>query len=220
MTRGGSSEEKVLCVPRATLEAAGVGQGFTPLRDFRLGALYDPGLTRFVARGRAERDESLKQVIPYGVVNSGAGVLGYVRARGGGEARLRGRFSIGWGGHVNPEDKDAGHCLWRELAEELEVENRPFAPAFLECVGAVNDDSNPVGRVHVGLVFRVDWSFRPGWLPRPQSRDPGVGRLSWHSPSALLAYARDPETLPAGVEMETWSRHVIEALPVVLAVDG
>jgi predicted NUDIX family phosphoesterase len=111
----------------------------------------------FVERARAERTPSWKQVIPYCVVSNGAEVLLTRRRAKGGEARLHDKLSIGIGGHINPVDHDDdadGEDLLlaaarREIEEELEVRGT----FELRLVGFLNDDSNAVGAVHVGLVF-------------------------------------------------------------------
>ena len=82
----------------------------------------------------------------------------FKRLRRGGEKRLFDKLSIGIGGHVNPEDAIAREpggesCPLengsrRELAEELTIEG----PLRTHSAGILNDDSNPVGAVHVGLV--------------------------------------------------------------------
>jgi predicted NUDIX family phosphoesterase len=113
----------------------------------------------FVERAYAERRPELKQVIPYSVIECGGRVLLFRRLASGGEARLHHKHSIGIGGHVNPEDAgpntvsrpsrgviDAG--TRRELEEELAVRGA----YVIRRVGILNDDSNPVGAVHVGVV--------------------------------------------------------------------
>lgn len=115
----------------------------------------------FVERRHAEIDPSLKQVIPYCVVARGDEVFLMRRLSGGGEARLRGKRSIGVGGHVNPIDDvvdeqqdviEAG--MLRELEEEMVLPSTWSSHA----VGLLNDDTTEVGSVHVGLVqvVRVD----------------------------------------------------------------
>ena len=114
----------------------------------------------FVERDHAERTPSLKQVIPYSLVVRGGRVLCLRRTRGGGEARLHDKLSIGVGGHVNPEDlpgdeggDDRVRMLERATHREVAEEELSIEGAYtLERVGLLNDDSNPVGAVHVGLV--------------------------------------------------------------------
>ncbi|HVR75348.1 MAG TPA: hypothetical protein VMT52_13510 [Planctomycetota bacterium] len=113
----------------------------------------------FAPRDAAEGDPSLKQVIPYAIVVHGDQVLLLKRSKKGGEARLHEMFSLGVGGHVNPEDgegggvRDAVHRAFdRELREEIVLTGTPER----EALGVVNDDSNAVGRVHIGLVYRLE----------------------------------------------------------------
>src|SRR4051794_4402606 len=57
----------------------------------------------FAPRGQVEEDDRFVQVIPYIVLSWDGCVLSYQRV-GGGEARLRGRRSIGFGGLINLSD--------------------------------------------------------------------------------------------------------------------
>ena len=108
-------------------------------------------------RAEVEDDPSWKQVIPYLVLRDGERIFLLRRTRAGGDARLHELYSIGVGGHVNPEDVDPLGGLRREWAEELAAD---FEPDF-QAVGILNDDGNPVGRVHLGLVYSADATGRP-----------------------------------------------------------
>ncbi|MFH2007825.1 MAG: NUDIX domain-containing protein [bacterium] len=109
----------------------------------------------FVEREHAEQNSSLKQIIPYTLVLHGDQIFLVRRTSGGGEQRLYGKRSIGIGGHINPED-DSGdradlvfQCARREMDEELLI----TAPYSIRPVGVINDDANPVGSVHFGVVL-------------------------------------------------------------------
>lgn len=117
----------------------------------------------FVERELAERTPAWKQPIPYAIVTGPEGVFLVRRLDGVGESRLAGKLSIGLGGHVDPGDAEdltlqarrteAGVDLLarataRELAEELAIEGE----YDVRTVGLLNDDTNPVGAVHVGVV--------------------------------------------------------------------
>jgi predicted NUDIX family phosphoesterase len=111
----------------------------------------------FVERAYAEKTPLLKQVIPYTIVQVGERVLVLRRLDRGGERRLHGKLSIGVGGHINPQDHAEGESpiergARRELAEELDISGT----YDLRIAGLLNDDSNPVGAVHVGLVQVAD----------------------------------------------------------------
>ncbi len=165
----------------------------------------------FVERAYAERTPSLKQVIPYCVVARGDEVFLIRRTRSGGDARLFDKLSIGIGGHVNPEDAvsegaaDVPACpieagTRRELHEEL-VLTGSFET---RSVGILNDDSNSVGAVHVGLVRVVtvegDAAIR--------ETDVLEGRWVSH---AELHRLRDE-----GANFETWSALLLERLDELL----
>jgi predicted NUDIX family phosphoesterase len=189
-------DERVLVIPTEALHRAGLFQGFTPEAGRYLPPLLDPALMRFVPRGPAESDPSLKQLIPYAVLRHGGRVFHYGRA-GGGEARLRSRRSVGLGGHINDTDGLAGPEAYRagflrELAEEADI-----APGWTETViGLINDDSTPVGQVHLGIVHLVELAS-----PEVTLRE-----------AALVARGFDAVAdLRREIEgFETWSRFLLE----------
>ena len=149
-------DEMVLGVPSRLLEALEIGQGFQPEVEARLEVLLDPRNSRFRPRSRAEQDPEFKQLIPYVLIQKGDRWLHYVRGTSSGEKRLVHMGSIGIGGHINPEDESLFQrgrefyeaALQRELSEELSLDGMfPTRP-----LGLLNDDSTPVGRVHLGIV--------------------------------------------------------------------
>ncbi len=125
-----------------------------PIEPF-LDAARDHG--EFRPRAEAEVDPSWKQIIPYLLLRDGERIFLMRRTRAGGDERLHDRYTIGIGGHVNPEDADVIGGLRREWAEEIEAD---FEPEF-QPVGVLNDDDNAVGAVHLGLVFSADAASRP-----------------------------------------------------------
>lgn len=155
--------ERVLVVPTdLILGCLGTAlPGFYPGLEERCLAIVD-AVGRFVERAPAEEDPGLKQVIPYGVLCWRDQVLLLRRSRRGGDVRLQSRSSLGVGGHVNPVDAEGGgplrsavaRAFERELHEELCVD-APYAAAP---IGLLNDDTNSVGQVHIGVVYRVELS--------------------------------------------------------------
>lgn len=109
----------------------------------------------FVERPRAETDPSLKQIIPYSYLAWDGKIFLLRRYSTQTEARLHHKLSIGVGGHINPGDPGPGSVLEggavRELHEEVEIRS----PYRLHLEGFLNDESNEVGQVHFGLVYRV-----------------------------------------------------------------
>jgi predicted NUDIX family phosphoesterase len=168
MTPSDPHAERVLVVPSVELDQLGRFQGFHHEADRYLSALLVPGLATFRSRAEVEDDPSLKQVIPYVVFRSGDTVFCYTRGGGGGEARLRRRRSLGVGGHVAEADAEGRGTLdayEMALRRELDEEVRIDSPGTLRRVGLINDDSTPVGSVHLGVVH-VYLLERPAVTPR------------------------------------------------------
>jgi len=175
-------------------------QGFSAEADRYLSALLVPEFAEFRARRDVEDDPSFKQIIPYVVFRSGDSIFTYRRGKTQGEARLHRLRSLGVGGHVAEEDAEGRgtldayeSALRRELDEEVEI----GSPGRITRVGLINDDSSPVGMVHLGVVHIYDLD-RPSVVPR----------------EAGLA---DPEFLSVAVlrelraEFETWSQIFLNA---------
>jgi predicted NUDIX family phosphoesterase len=198
--------EEVLVVPRSVLEEIGTFQGFqSEGLDSAVSRLLDPASHFFMDRGAAEDDPSHKQLIPYCVFRHEGRILHYTRGKAGGEARLHAKISVGVGGHVNPVDTGGGRigpdayhaAVSREIEEELELAGGYRS----RIIGLLNDDSNPVGQVHLGIVHLVDLVD-----DRVSSRE-----------DALLDLAFSPLDVLAGPEferLETWSqlcvRHLVD----------
>jgi predicted NUDIX family phosphoesterase len=189
----GIAEELVLVVPRAVVVP---GDGWHGVRTVDMGQVLEVIARHgsFQPRGRMEEDPSFKQVIPYLVLRDHERWFLMRRTRAGGDARLHDRWSIGVGGHLNPGDVDVPGGLRREWREELDA---AFEPAF-ELVGLLNDDTTPVGSVHVGLVFVADAAGRP------------VAIRETHKLEGAFA---DTDAV-RGVRdaMESWSQLVFDAL--------
>ena len=151
-----SEPELVLGLPREVVPG---GLDWHGVRGVSLEPLLDAATQHgeFRPRSDAENDASWKQLIPYLLVRDGERIFLMRRTRAGGDARLHDLFTIGVGGHVNPEDGGILGGLKREWAEEIEAD---FEPDFRP-LGVLNDDDNPVGAVHLGLVFEADAGGRP-----------------------------------------------------------
>ena len=196
-----SSAERVLVVSGAEFDRLGRFQGFSTEADRYLRALLVPEFATFRPRSEVEDDPSLKQIIPYVVFRSGVEVFCYTRGSGGGEARLRRRRSLGVGGHVAEADADGRGtfdayeiALRRELDEEVAIDS----PGILRLVGLINDDSTPVGAVHLGSVHIYD-------LERPAVRP-------LETDLAETGFVRLDRLRESWDEFETWSRICIEAI--------
>ena len=197
--------EFVLVVPRERLFDGRTPHGFEPFpesgggeRERVLSRIREHGF--FVERRHAEKDPSMKQVIPYALFERDGGIFLMRRLPRGGEARLHGKLSVGVGGHINPVDgaEDAlAAGLRREVEEEVEVEGTWEAvPA-----GILNDDTTAVGSVHFGLVYRV----RPSGSVRVRERDALEG--SFAPRAEVLRLLREERE-----RFESWSALLLDRI--------
>ena len=194
--------ELVLVLPRERVPGGSDFRGLRAADPDDLVALRSAVVAhgRYLPRPDAEEDPAFKQIIPYVVVRDGPRVFLMERTDAGGDARLHGKASIGGGGHLNPVDDGEDSLmsgLSREWSEELEA---GWNPEF-RLVGMLNDDSNPVGSVHLGIVFEVDAAGRSVDV---RERDKLVGRFA------------DADALAAAWDrLETWSQLVATAMGLV-----
>jgi len=165
-----------------------------------INALFSKCDFHTVDRDRAERNTLLLQVVPYVVVfapvDGETKVLVYNRGEIESEGRLHGKTSIGVGGHIEWEDLDAADgsalralevCAQRELYEEFGIYYPHTTQLYYDSL--IYDDSNDVGKVHLGVLMKV-LTYRPELL---------FSRFdyNWES-QANLSNALD--------NMEPWSR--------------
>lgn len=215
---------EVLVVDRAAFFGGDWPQGFQPIAADTADAFLRRAAqqARFEPRPVAETTPAWKQWIPYCVLRCAAaepggepGVFLVQRTRGQGEARLHGAWSIGLGGHVEPEDA-AGDRSWRdhgaeffacsllrELREELDWRLEQVPQPRL--VGLINDDSTEVGSVHAGLAYLLEVP-----LPLAHAKERvGIREVSkMRGGFTHLAELRKLWQNPA--VLESWSRLLME----------
>jgi predicted NUDIX family phosphoesterase len=199
--------ENVLVVRRSLFDELGSFQGlcFEPQRY--VGALLSRGNNFFLPRAQAEGDPAYKQIIPYALIVHERRVLHYVRGKKAGEQRLVAKGSIGIGGHMNDTDESlfafdeaayrAG--VEREVKEEIRIQ----APFTDRIVALLNDDSNEVGQVHLGIVHVFELAE-----PKVDKAEAVITNISFLSREELLA-RRD--------SLETWSQVCVESLDRLVA---
>ncbi len=106
----------------------------------------------FFPRSRMETDPTYKQIIPYMVFKYSDRYFLMQRTPASGEQRLKDKFTLGIGGHVRMEDL-TDNSLWSWASREFEEEIEYKGNLKISTLGILNDDSNSVGQVHVGLVL-------------------------------------------------------------------
>jgi predicted NUDIX family phosphoesterase len=145
-------------------------------------------------------------LIPYCVFRCGDRILHYTRGKSGGESRLHAKISVGVGGHVNPVDTDGGKtgpaayhaAVTREIEEELDLPEEHEH----RIIALLNDDSNAVGQVHLGIVHLVDLKS-----DAVASREDALADLGFTEISDLNG--------PLFDRLETWSQFCIRHLAEV-----
>ena len=201
------SDEQILVVRRTLFEQLGAFQGL----NFDIGHYLPALLARennfFTARQPAETNPELKQIIPYVLLVHEGRVLHYVRGKKAGEQRLVAKGSVGIGGHMNDGDEGlfaldkaaykAG--VQREVNEELNVETE-FTN---HVVALLNDDSNPVGQVHLGVVHIFKLAS-----DRVSKREQMITNLGFLTREELLARREN---------LESWSQICVDHLDQLLA---
>jgi predicted NUDIX family phosphoesterase len=196
--------ERVLVVPTELFHRLGYFQGFSDQVGCYLGELLDARNTSYRPRGEMEENPGFKQLIPYVIFRhrtpDGDFIFQYTRGKGMGENRLHSKRSVGVGGHIAIEDQVSDDAvpynegLWRELAEEVIIDT-PFTE---QCIGLINDDETPVGRVHLGVVHLVDVE-----RPAVQSRETEILDSGFRPASQLLVELD---------RFESWSQICLRAL--------
>jgi len=199
-----TQDEQVLVVERKVVEQEGLFHGLMFDTQRYVRKLFAAGVPRFMRRSEAETNPDYKQIIPYVIMTHGGKYLSYVRGQRAGEKRLVGNRSIGIGGHINPGDNlplftvdfydTYVAAVEREVAEEVLVDTRHTD----RVVALLNDDSNAVGQVHLGVVHC--WTLD---APNVTRREQMITQLSFMSAAELRAI-RD--------SMETWSQLCLDGL--------
>ncbi|HEX2746803.1 MAG TPA: hypothetical protein VHM91_02295, partial [Verrucomicrobiales bacterium] len=143
---------------------------------------------------------------PYALFHCNGRFLHYVRGGKSGEKRLADKGSLGIGGHINSEDAAQASLekdtyltgVDREMNEELLL-NTGYRQRI---VALINDDSNEVGQVHIGVVHLFDLDSED-----VAANEAPITNLEFLS-RADLELRRD--------KLETWSTICLDHLHLIL----
>ena len=147
--------EQVLVVRREDIFPDGAWHGFVTESLDRYQAVIRER-HEFRPRAEVEEDPSYQQIIPYVVFRHGDRYFLTHRLRASSEKRLRKLYSLGIGGHINPGDLESGDPILDGLKREWEEEVVYEGHFEAKLLGLLNDESAPVSKVHLGVVFLVD----------------------------------------------------------------
>jgi len=202
-------DESVLVIKRELFDEIGTFQGISTEIDKYLQAFLNPSNNFFIHRELAEDDPTHKQIIPYAIFKHGDKFLRYLRGKKSGEQRLASKSSIGIGGHINQDDFNSSSLekdtyltgIEREINEELiincDYNNLPIA--------LINDDSNDVGQVHLGVVHLFDLES-----DQVEAGEANIENLEFLSSDDLL---REKDNL------ESWSQICVDHLDEIIKLN-
>ena len=202
-------DESVLVIKRELFDEIGTFQGISTEIDKYLPAFLNPSNNFFIHRELAEDDPTHKQIIPYAIFKYGDKFLKYLRGKKSGEQRLASKSSIGIGGHINQDDFNSSSLekdtyltgIEREINEELiincDYNNLPIA--------LINDDSNDVGQVHLGVLHLFDLES-----DQVEAGEANIENLEFLSSEDLL---REKDNL------ESWSQICVDHLDEIIKLN-
>ena len=202
-------DESVLVIKRELFDEIGTFQGISTEIDKYLPVFLNPSNNFFIHRELAEDDPTHKQIIPYAIFKHGDKFLRYLRGKKSGEQRLASKSSIGIGGHINQDDFNSSSLekdtyltgIEREINEELiincDYNNLPIA--------LINDDSNDVGQVHLGVDHLFDLES-----DQVEAGEANIENLEFLSSDDLL---REKDNL------ESWSQICVDHLDEIIKLN-
>ncbi|MCM3318408.1 NUDIX domain-containing protein [Staphylococcus warneri] len=198
-------DEQIIVVPRTTLfdNEKNAFNGFLSKNDENGNNIFN-SLRQYDVkrRGDMEEDPGFKQLISYCLLeNQNGEILVYERLSGGGEERLHGQSSIGVGGHMN--DVVGADSInevlrvnaQRELEEEVGLPTEDSQN--MEYLGFINDDNNEVGKVHMGVVFKITVNSND-----VEAKETDTLRIKWIEKGKIESYD----------DFETWSALILQDL--------
>ncbi|PTU87798.1 DNA mismatch repair protein MutT [Staphylococcus pasteuri] len=198
-------DEQIIVVPRTILfdNETNAFNGFLSKSDVKGDNIFN-SLSHYEVKRRGDMEENpdYKQLISYCLLeNQNGEILVYERLSGGGEERLHGQSSIGVGGHMN--DVVGADSInevlrvnaQRELEEEVGLSTEDSQN--MEYIGFINDDNNDVGKVHMGVVFKITVNSND-----VEAKETDTLRIKWIEKGKIESYD----------DFETWSALILQDL--------
>lgn len=187
--------EQILVVKRDILFPGNAWQGLKAV-DFGNYIQIIENHKEFMARGPVETNFAYKQIIPYLIFEYQGLYFIMQRQARASEQRLASKYTLGIGGHLRQEDlKGTDFFEWarREFYEEVNYQGQ----LTIEPLGILNDDSNNVGKAHIGFVLLL------------RGDSPKISIKSELADGKLVSFTQCKAYYAA---METWSQLVFDFL--------
>lgn len=149
--------ENIMVIEREALEEVGLYDGLMvdPIKISNILEIIERQ-SKFMERSEAEKNPSLIQPIPCGLIKYQDTVFLLRRSEENTNNRLHNKYTIWAGGHIREEDLKGEfgpfqNALHRELSEELYIRTTfNLAP-----LGLLLDSSNSRSRVHLAVVYLI-----------------------------------------------------------------
>jgi len=187
--------ENILVVKRTTLFPTQAFQGLQTQSDSFIALINQA--KEFLPRPAMELDTNYKQIIPYLIFKHENRYFLMQRQSTSSEQRLKNKYSLGIGGHIRQEDMQNATTIFdwaqREFHEEVDYKGN----FTIKTIGILNDDSNAVGMVHLGLVLLLEGD------------SPNIAVRSELKSGQLLDMQACKHYYP---DMETWSQIIFDSI--------
>lgn len=150
------NKQRVLSIPSSTIACALDQCKFYP-KEHKSKYVLDKirRFGKYIDRDEVERAPEFKQIVSCAVVYSDNKILCIRRTKKSNRRALALRWTVMIGGHVDDLDEGSKspilNCLLRELREELGV----IPIDVPELIGIVYDPATPVGRLHLGIIYKA-----------------------------------------------------------------
>ncbi len=163
-------------------------------------------------KGNAELNTDYKQPIGYTILFNPnlKKVFAYQRSSKDEkycEKRLQGKWSWGFGGHIEPSDNVKGNMLRESVMREVTREEVLIDGKIIDMksMGYINYDSNDVSKVHFAMLYGLSTDAE-----RIVAKDKEIARVE------LLSLSELEEMCSLGANVEAWSRIALEPLRKLL----
>lgn len=209
----------VLVVDRRHLFPGLSPQGFLPLDAIDLGVVERHGF--FAEREFMEHCSHYKQLIPYIALVLDGQVLAYQRRSKHSEARLGGLWTVGFGGHIEPMDRDAAEVREEGLLHAAALRELHEETGFLVdhdalvARGCINSEKEDVSSVHAGVFFTVDLAglqLDADTIAETVTAQAEPHRVQWVPLEGLLGPDGVPAPAPHDGRWEDWAAIAIGGL--------
>lgn len=188
--------ENILVVPRSELFAHETFQGLSTTATSEVLAII-ANHKEFKPRPAMEEDPAYKQIIPYLIFKCEDRYFLMQRKSTSSEQRLKNKYSLGIGGHMRQEDMSNNATIFDWAKREFEEEINYTGNLTISTLGVLNDDSNPVGQVHLGLVLLLEGDS---------------ANISVHSELKSGQLLTPSECLDFYQDLESWSQIIFDAI--------